>query len=95
VQLQTYVVAATVVAGVGDDAERPVVEREQNRCGIDIADVAEKCFAGVGAGGVDLDDVREATGWDLRVREPLEVTEPVTERELSELRALRVSAEDE
>jgi len=45
--------------------------------------------------GVELDDVREATGWPLRAREPLEVTEPVTERELSELRALRVSAEDE
>ena len=45
--------------------------------------------------GVELDDVREATGWPLRVREPLEVTEPVTERELSELRALRVSAEDD
>jgi glutaconate CoA-transferase subunit B len=42
--------------------------------------------------GVDLDQVREATGWPLRVREPLETTEPVTERELSELRALRVSA---
>jgi glutaconate CoA-transferase, subunit B len=40
--------------------------------------------------GVELDDVREATGWELRVREPLGVTEPVTERELSELRALRV-----
>jgi glutaconate CoA-transferase subunit B len=45
--------------------------------------------------GVDLDDVREATGWDLRVRDPLEVTEPVTERELSELRALRVSADED
>jgi glutaconate CoA-transferase subunit B len=45
--------------------------------------------------GVELDDVREATGWDLRVREPLEVTEPVTERELSELRALRVSADED
>jgi glutaconate CoA-transferase subunit B len=44
--------------------------------------------------GVELDDVREATGWPLRIREPLQVTEPVTERELSELRALRVSAED-
>jgi glutaconate CoA-transferase, subunit B len=42
--------------------------------------------------GVELDQVLEATGWPLRVREPLEVTEPVTERELSELRALRVSA---
>jgi hypothetical protein len=36
--------------------------------------------------------VLEATGWPLRVREPLEVTEPVTERELSELRTLRLSA---
>jgi glutaconate CoA-transferase subunit B len=45
--------------------------------------------------GAELDDVREATGWPLRVREPLEVTAPVTERELSELRALRVSAEDD
>jgi glutaconate CoA-transferase subunit B len=45
--------------------------------------------------GVELDHVREATGWPLRVRETLEVTAPVTERELSELRALRVSAEDD
>jgi glutaconate CoA-transferase, subunit B len=44
--------------------------------------------------GVELDEVREATGWPLRVREPLETTEPVTERELSELRALRESAEE-
>jgi glutaconate CoA-transferase, subunit B len=44
--------------------------------------------------GVELAQVREATGWPLRVREPLETTEPVTERELSELRALRVSAEE-
>jgi glutaconate CoA-transferase, subunit B len=44
--------------------------------------------------GVELDEVREATGWQLRVREPLEKTEPVTERELSELRALRESAEE-
>ena len=44
--------------------------------------------------GVELDQVREATGWPLRVREPLETTEPVTERELTELRALRVSAEE-
>ena len=45
--------------------------------------------------GVDVDQVREATGWPLRVRERLETTEPVTERELSELRALRVSADDD
>ena len=42
--------------------------------------------------GVEADQVVEATGWPLRVREPLEVTEPVTERELAELRALRLSA---
>jgi glutaconate CoA-transferase, subunit B len=45
--------------------------------------------------GVELDQVREATGWPLRVREPLATTEPVTERELTELRALRVSAEED
>jgi glutaconate CoA-transferase subunit B len=44
--------------------------------------------------GVELAQVREATGWPLRVREPLQTTEPVTERELSELQALRVSAEE-
>jgi glutaconate CoA-transferase subunit B len=44
--------------------------------------------------GVELSEVREATGWPLRVREPVATTEPVTERELSELRALRVSADD-
>ena len=44
--------------------------------------------------GVDVDQVREATGWPLRVREPLQTTAPVTERELSELRALRVSADE-
>jgi glutaconate CoA-transferase, subunit B len=44
--------------------------------------------------GVELDEVREATGWPLRVREPLQTTDPVTERELSELRALKVSADD-
>jgi glutaconate CoA-transferase subunit B len=42
--------------------------------------------------GVEVEQVVEATGWPLRVREPLDVTEPVTERELSELRALRLSA---
>jgi glutaconate CoA-transferase subunit B len=42
--------------------------------------------------GVEVDQVLEATGWPLRVHDPLEVTEPVTERELTELRALRVSA---
>jgi glutaconate CoA-transferase, subunit B len=44
--------------------------------------------------GIELTQVREATGWPLRVREPLQTTEPVTERELSELRALRISADE-
>jgi glutaconate CoA-transferase subunit B len=39
--------------------------------------------------GVEVAQVLEATGWPLRVREPLEVTEPPSERELEELRALR------
>jgi glutaconate CoA-transferase subunit B len=40
--------------------------------------------------GIELDDVREATGWSLRVADALQTTAPVTERELSELRALRI-----
>ena len=39
--------------------------------------------------GVEVEQVLEATGWPLRVREPLAVTEPPTERELEELRALK------
>jgi glutaconate CoA-transferase, subunit B len=39
--------------------------------------------------GVEAKQVLEATGWPLRVREPLETTEPPTERELEELRLLR------
>jgi glutaconate CoA-transferase, subunit B len=42
--------------------------------------------------GVGVDEVREATGWDLRVADALERTEPVTQRELDELRELRASA---
>ena len=41
--------------------------------------------------GVEVEQVLEATGWPLRVREPLAVTEPPTERELEELRALERS----
>jgi glutaconate CoA-transferase subunit B len=39
--------------------------------------------------GVEADQVVEATGWPLRIREPLGVTEAPSERELEELRALR------
>ena len=39
--------------------------------------------------GVRVDDVRAATGWDLRVAEDLAVTEAPSERELSALRSLR------
>jgi glutaconate CoA-transferase subunit B len=42
---------------------------------------------------VEVDHAKEATGWDLRVSESLEQTEPVTEHELAELRALRASAQ--
>jgi glutaconate CoA-transferase, subunit B len=38
--------------------------------------------------GVDLDQVREATGWDLQVAEDLKTTEPATAEELSALREL-------
>jgi glutaconate CoA-transferase subunit B len=39
--------------------------------------------------GVEVEQVLEATSWPLRVRDPLEVAEPPTARELEELRALR------
>jgi glutaconate CoA-transferase, subunit B len=39
--------------------------------------------------GVELDEVREATGWDLRVRDPLETTDPPTDEEIDALRKLR------
>jgi glutaconate CoA-transferase, subunit B len=41
---------------------------------------------------VEVDQVREETGWELRVADPLEHTEPVSERELEALRELRASA---
>jgi glutaconate CoA-transferase, subunit B len=41
--------------------------------------------------GVEATRVLEATGWPLRVGEPLEITAPPTERELEELRSLRAS----
>jgi glutaconate CoA-transferase, subunit B len=39
--------------------------------------------------GVDADDARGATGWELRVADDLRETEPPTEAELEALRALR------
>jgi glutaconate CoA-transferase, subunit B len=42
--------------------------------------------------GVEVERVLAATGWPLRVREPLAVTEPPSARELEELRRLRGSA---
>jgi glutaconate CoA-transferase subunit B len=39
--------------------------------------------------GVELADVRAATGWELAVAEPLAVTEPPTDQELSLLRRLK------
>ena len=39
--------------------------------------------------GVEVEQVLAATGWPLRVREPLAVTEPLSARELKELRRLR------
>jgi glutaconate CoA-transferase subunit B len=42
--------------------------------------------------GVEVDQVREATGWPLRVRKPLETTAPLSERELATLREMRAAA---
>jgi glutaconate CoA-transferase, subunit B len=41
--------------------------------------------------GVSVDEVREATGWDLRVREPLGTLEPPSARELDTLREMRAA----
>lgn len=43
--------------------------------------------------GVELDQVRQATGWELRVAPKLETTAAPSERELLELRALRAGQE--
>ena len=43
--------------------------------------------------GIDADEVREATGWDLRMAEDLGVTPAPTEAELTALRALRAEGE--
>jgi glutaconate CoA-transferase subunit B len=39
--------------------------------------------------GVSADDARAATGWELRVADDLEITEPPTEDELTALRGLQ------
>jgi glutaconate CoA-transferase subunit B len=41
--------------------------------------------------GVEVEQVREATGWPLRIREPLETTDPPSERELETLREMRAA----
>jgi glutaconate CoA-transferase subunit B len=41
--------------------------------------------------GVALEDVKDATGWALRVRDPLETTDPASDVELEELRSLRAA----
>jgi glutaconate CoA-transferase subunit B len=44
--------------------------------------------------GVDVDQAREATGWDLRVADELGVTPPPTEAELKALRDLEANTHD-
>jgi glutaconate CoA-transferase, subunit B len=44
--------------------------------------------------GVEVDDVRAATGWDLRVEEGVGVTEAPTDDELIALRALKTKGRD-
>ena len=38
--------------------------------------------------GVSVEQAKEATGWDLRVADDLQTTEPPTDDELSKLREL-------
>jgi glutaconate CoA-transferase subunit B len=42
--------------------------------------------------GVTVEEVRDATGWPLRVRDQLETTQPPSERELETLREMRAAA---
>lgn len=44
--------------------------------------------------GVDVADVRAATGWDLRVADDLETTDPPTDEELAVLRELQRRTDD-
>ena len=44
--------------------------------------------------GVDVDDVRAATGWELRVAGDVGVTDPPTDDELTALRALKTKGRD-
>jgi len=41
--------------------------------------------------GVEVEQVRDATGWPLRVRDDLQTTEPPSERELETLREMRAA----
>jgi glutaconate CoA-transferase subunit B len=41
---------------------------------------------------VEVEQAREATGWELRVAADLATTDPVSDRELDTLRDLRASA---
>jgi glutaconate CoA-transferase subunit B len=45
--------------------------------------------------GVSIEDVREATGWDLLVSHDLAVTDPPDRAELEALRSLKTAAEEE
>jgi acyl CoA:acetate/3-ketoacid CoA transferase beta subunit len=44
--------------------------------------------------GVTVEQVRAATGWELRTASPVTTTEPPTERELAALRALKAAGKD-
>jgi glutaconate CoA-transferase, subunit B len=44
--------------------------------------------------GVEVEDVRAATGWDLRVADDLSVTEPPRDDELTALRSLKTKGHD-
>lgn len=56
-EFQADVVTAGVVAGVGDDADRAVVEGEERGGGVDIAGLLDEGRAAVAAGRVDLHDL--------------------------------------
>ena len=91
VDLEPHVVAAAVVAGVGDDAEGAVREGHDGGGGVGVVVRAEEVRALVAAGGVDLDGVLPADpADDVEVVHPAVAVHPAGHRHVLRRRRFRV-----
>ena len=91
VDLEPHVVAAAVVAGVGDDAEGAVREGHDRGGGVGVVVVLEELRALVGAGGVDLDGLLAGDEPDdVEVVHPAVAVHPAGHRHVLRRRRLRV-----